>query len=264
MAQAANESRSRLLGPARCIAGLSAFLLLCACCSVTRDFEPGFSRVSWSDSSVDIYVVDTRVSRISIYGRSSRDAQLGSFERLQQYLHAAGDKLDFATNGGMFHVNYDPVGLLVQDGVEQSPLNLSQGDGNFFLKPNGVFLITPDGKAAIVPSERYPRLRVGVSAATQSGPLLIVRGKINALFRAGSPNRLIRSGVGLIDPYTVVFAISNQPMNFWDFARLFRDEVKCKDALFLDGVISQFYLPNAQPLKAGKEFGVLIGVTKIS
>jgi uncharacterized protein YigE (DUF2233 family) len=31
-------------------------------------------------------------------------------------------------------------------------------------------------------------------------------------------------------------------VNFHGFARLFRDELGCRDALFLDGTISQFYL----------------------
>jgi uncharacterized protein YigE (DUF2233 family) len=39
----------------------------------------------------------------------------------------------------------------------------------------------------------------------------------------------------------VVFAVSEAPVNFHGFARLFRDELGCRDALFLDGTISQFY-----------------------
>ena len=39
----------------------------------------------------------------------------------------------------------------------------------------------------------------------------------------------------------MVFAISETPVNFHTFARLFRDRIGCRNALYLDGTISQFY-----------------------
>jgi uncharacterized protein YigE (DUF2233 family) len=41
--------------------------------------------------------------------------------------------------------------------------------------------------------------------------------------------------VGIQDPHTVVFAISEGEVSFAAFARLFRDGLKCSNALFLDG-----------------------------
>ena len=239
------------------------FLPLLSCGSGRRHVDLGLSRVSWKASSADVYFVDTRTSRIAIYGRNSNGNRIRNFENLRDYADLQGNKLAFATNGGMFHAGYDPVGLLVQDGIERSPINLTKGEGNFFLKPNGVFLISGDGRAAIVPSENFSRFAQGVRAATQSGPLLVIDGRINSVFRAGSANRFVRSGVGVIDPHTVVFALSSKPVNFWDFARLFRDVLGCKNALYLDGAISKFYLPSKKEFAGGGEFGVLIGVTEI-
>jgi uncharacterized protein YigE (DUF2233 family) len=41
----------------------------------------------------------------------------------------------------------------------------------------------------------------------------------------------------------VVFAISDGPVSFGAFARLFRDALGCRNALFLDGSISSLYAP---------------------
>ncbi len=146
--------------------------------------------------------------------------------------------------------------------LKRSPLNLESGDGNFFLKPNGVFLLADDGTADITKSEDFQRSRNRVRAATQSGPLLLIDGKINSAFKEGSTNRFVRSGVGLIDSHTVVFVISNEPVNFWDFAQFFRDVLRCRKALYLDGAISKFYLPGYSA--GGNGFGVLIGVAETS
>jgi len=39
-----------------------------------------------------------------------------------------------------------------------------------------------------------------------------------------------------------VFAVSEVPVNFHGFARLFRDKLGCRDALYLDGSISQVFV----------------------
>jgi uncharacterized protein YigE (DUF2233 family) len=36
--------------------------------------------------------------------------------------------------------------------------------------------------------------------------------------------------------------VSETPVNFHTFGRLFRDELGCQDALYLDGSISQIYV----------------------
>ncbi len=42
----------------------------------------------------------------------------------------------------------------------------------------------------------------------------------------------------------VVFVVSKRPVRFHDFATLFRDELDCPNALFLDGTISSLYAPD--------------------
>ena len=139
------------------------------------------------------------------------------------------------TNAGIFEPDLRPTGLLIADGLEVRALNLDAGTGNFFLQPNGVFFIGDAGAAIVESSEFTPQ---GVRQATQSGPLLVRHGELHPRFKAGSTNRLIRSGVGVKDAHTVVLAISRDEVSFFDFATFFRDELGCSEALYLDGIIS--------------------------
>ena len=72
-----------------------------------------------------------------------------------------------------------------------------------------------------------------------------------------------RNGVCAPTPTTIDFVITEGTVNFHDFARFFRDRLKCKDALFLDGgSASALYAPelgrNDGPGHGG--FGPIIGV----
>ena len=63
-------------------------------------------------------------------------------------------KLVFAMNAGMFHPDMKPVGLLVIDGHEIAAINRTTGSGNFYLQPNGVFLIDSQG-ARVLATDEY-------------------------------------------------------------------------------------------------------------
>ena len=58
-----------------------------------------------------------------------------------------------------------------------------------------------------------------------------------------------------------VFIISNKPVNFYDFAIFFKSYFGCKDALFLDGSISQMYAPSISRFERDGKFGAIIGIT---
>lgn len=139
-----------------------------------------------------------------------------------------------ATNAGIFAPNYRAVGLHIEAGETFVPLEAADGAGNFYLKPNGVFWIDADG-AHVAPTSEYAPSGT-VALATQSGPLLLDEGERHPAFRDASPNRLLRSGVG-VDGRTVHLAISQGFVRFAELAALFT-ELGCKDALYLDGTIS--------------------------
>jgi uncharacterized protein YigE (DUF2233 family) len=111
-----------------------------------------------------------------------------SFAALRDSLARAGHKLVFAMNAGMFHPDFRPVGLLVIDGKTLAPINRASGTGNFFLQPNGVFLVDAAG-ARVVATDEYR----GFSPllATQSGPMLVHRGQIpRAVHSVRAPRRV--------------------------------------------------------------------------
>jgi uncharacterized protein YigE (DUF2233 family) len=145
-------------------------------------------------------------------------------------------------NAGMYHDGLGPVGLFVEDGRQETPLNRADGEGNFFLKPNGVFFVRKDGSAGVMETTAYaaahPEGDPDIAHATQSGPMLVIDGKVHPRFEPDGASRFIRNGVGVRGDGTVVLAISRQPVSLGSFARLFKDELACPNALFLDGAIS--------------------------
>jgi uncharacterized protein YigE (DUF2233 family) len=205
--------------------------------------------------------VDLREETLELFLDDEAGESLKSFNRLKTHVGAKRRSLVFAMNAGMYEPDFSPVGLHVERGREVAPLNQRQGWGNFYLKPNGVFLVGETG-ARIVESSRVPKLRGKATLATQSGPLLVIDGRIHPAFRAGSDSRLIRNGVGVVDRHHVVFALAEDPVNFHTFARFFRDALRCRNALFHDGTVSSLYLE--EPLRSDRkiDLGPLIGVTR--
>ncbi|MGB3500133.1 MAG: phosphodiester glycosidase family protein [Mesorhizobium sp.] len=147
----------------------------------------------------------------------------------------------FAMNGGMYHEDMSPVGLYVEDGVVQTPLNEEDGTGNFFMKPNGVFFIDPDGRVHVMETRAFAAQQPQVLFATQSGPMLVIDGQIHPRFEPDGASRNVRNGVGVDRAGHAVFVISRGPVSFGKLGRLMRDDLGCDDALYLDGTISALH-----------------------
>jgi uncharacterized protein YigE (DUF2233 family) len=204
--------------------------------------------------------VDGRTAHLELFLRDDAGQTFKRFDRLKSWLAGKNKRLLFAMNAGMFKPDFSTVGVLVQDGQQVAPLNLSDGAGNFFLKPNGVFFVSESGPR-IVDSTEYPALAQGVRLATQSGPLLVRNGNLHPGIEAASTSRLIRNGVG-VSGDSVVFVISEQPVSFYELASYFRDELHCPDALYLDGVVSSLYSLELQRNDSKVDLGPIIGVVQ--
>jgi uncharacterized protein YigE (DUF2233 family) len=202
--------------------------------------------------------VDVRTNQLKLFLRDETGRTFNRFDHLAAWLAGRNQQLSFAMNAGMYNPDFSPVGLLVEDGREISPLNVADGTGNFFLKPNGVFFVSASGPR-IVETTEYPSLAQGVRVATQSGPLLLRHGVVNPAFDAKSTSALIRNGVG-ISNNIIMFVISEQPINFYEFAVFFRDELQCQDALYLDGVVSSLYSITLHRNDFKADLGPIIGV----
>ena len=122
---------------------------------------------------------------------------------------------------------------------EVSKINLADGDGNFYMQPNGVFYIQ-DNQPKITESKSFEYAK-NISYATQSGPLLIENGVINKKIGKDSKSLKIRSAVGIDKANKVFFLMSSEMINFYDFSKYALDKLNCKELLFLDGTISKMY-----------------------
>jgi uncharacterized protein YigE (DUF2233 family) len=206
--------------------------------------------------------IDPAKQDLRLYWDDGHGTPLRTFTALENQVRAGGEKLLFAANAGMFAPDDKPVGLLVENGNEPFPLNLADGTGNFYAKPNGVFVINARHHAQVIESGSYPALVSPALWATQSGPLLVYGGDINPDFIETSKNRKIRSGVGVTSTGRIVFALSRSPVTFYDFASLFLTRFKCPNALFLDGDISDFYQPGMKEKEGQHNFGPMFGLVE--
>lgn len=161
-------------------------------------------------------------------------------------------------NGGMYMENSMPQGLYVENGkIIRRANRVKNAYGNFYMQPNGIFFITQKNNAYIKRTVDF-HYKKYVKYATQSGPMLLIDGKMHPKFRKGSHNLHIRNGVGILEDGRVLFAISNELINFYDFAMFFKNN-GCKNALYFDGFVSQIYLPPEHKRFNYSMFGVIIG-----
>jgi uncharacterized protein YigE (DUF2233 family) len=173
-----------------------------------------------NDGKILYYVVNTHQQEIKLYYKNKNGQPYGSIQMLKNDVDRQNKKLIFAMNGGMYQQDNSPLGLYIENKKLITPLNTKTGSGNFHLKPNGVFYISNNNTAHVCTTENFKNKNV--KYATQSGPMLIIDGKIHHAFKEGSHNINIRNGVGIINDSTVVFGISKEEISFYDFAKFFQ------------------------------------------
>lgn len=171
-----------------------------------------------------------------------------------------GAGLIFASNAGMFKPDYTPAGLHVEGGRMLAPLNRRQsGYGNFHMQPNGVFWIA-NRRAHVTTTATFAKSSVTPTLATQSGPMLVIDGKLHPRFEPDGSSRYVRNGVGVGGDGVIAFATSVAPVSFGKFGRLFRDGLKSRNALYLDGSVTELFVPGMAHIGGGRRLGPLIGV----
>lgn len=196
------------------------------------------------------------LSKLRLALQTPQNKFLHSFKAWQKQLGSC-QQLSFAMNAGMFHPNYSPVGLYIGQGRQKFPLNQNDGFGNFFLKPNGVLAWHKD-QAFIGTTEQWLESDFKAEYATQSGPMLVVNGKIHPKFLPDSDSKTIRNGVGIKEG-KLYFVMSHQAVNFYQFATFFRDGLQAEQALYLDGSISSLYAPNFKRHDRAIKLGTMVG-----
>jgi uncharacterized protein YigE (DUF2233 family) len=184
-----------------------------------------------------------------------RHASIGSVLDVLQ-----NKKMALITNGGIFKPDFQPEGLYVHNSVEEVGINTKKGEGNFYMRPGGVFSVR-DGRFFVETLAQFQGKEIKPEEATQSGPMLILGGEINPRFNPDSNSKRLRSGVGVSSSGSAIFVISKREVTFFEFAA-FLKENGAIDALYLDGVISKMYIPGIRPFDLGGDFSTMIVVAE--
>lgn len=221
----------------------------------------GSEEIKFEGRTFVVVEPDLRQVSIRLFWKRPDGSRYSTFENVRTQLANSHERLIFATNAGIYGRDFTPLGLHVESGQELVPLNLQEGKGNFYMQPNGVFFVDGTGPQ-IVRSPEYRGTHPGIRLAAQSGPMLVIDGTISPQFQPDSKSEWIRSGVGIGPDGRLVFAISREPVTFYEFASLFRSRLKCRRALYLDGTISRFWPASEKRAPSPGEFAGIIAVSR--
>lgn len=215
--------------------------------------------VSWEGDSYTVCRVFPAEEELRLFLNDAEGAVYGHFRRIDTALSQEGKRLGFAMNAGMYHDDRAPVGHYVEDGKEVMRVVSNAGPGNFGLLPNGVFCLNA-GQANVFETTEFVKSQRSCAHATQSGPMLVIDGELHPRFLVDGTSKYIRNGVGTrADGKEVVFAISNNTVNFHTFGRFFRDYLSLPQALYFDGNISRLHAPDIGRSDAGFRLGPIVG-----
>jgi uncharacterized protein YigE (DUF2233 family) len=224
--------------------------------------DEGCRRLDYLGAHYTVCTFDPAISGIRLYEYDRSGKPYGSFRALENDLRQDRTYVRFAMNGGMYDDAQGSVGLYVENFKQMKALNTNSGWGNFHLMPNGVFYIEP-GKAGVMEAKAFATSGIKPFYATQSGPMLVIDGKLHPSFLIDSTSLKTRNGVGVNGAGQVIFALSEDAVRFYDFATLFRDALGCPNALFLDGSISSVDIPDWQRRDGLFPLGPIIAVTEM-
>ena len=205
--------------------------------------------------------VDLSKSNLQLFHKNKNGENYKNAENLKAQLAVEAKDLIFAMNGGMYLEDGSPQGLYIENGKVIKELDtIQEAYGNFYMQPNGIFLIEKGNKGIVIQTKDFKHNK-NILFATQSGPMLVIDGELHPKFNKGSNSLHFRNGVGVLPNGNLLFAISKELINFYDFATYFKEQ-GCKNALYLDGFVSRMYLPSKNWEQTDGNFGVIIGEVK--
>lgn len=163
-------------------------------------------------------------SSIKMYWKDNKGIPYMTFERLLK----SNKNIVFITGVGKFSGAFSSIGLFIENGQLLHPIKTIQNTKiNLEIQPSGVFHINASG--AFIDPLQAKRAYKNAIWAIQSGPMLLIDGRINAAL----PNRtkVLRNGVGIKKDGKVYFACMEASMR--EFAEHFQKE-GCLNALILE------------------------------
>ncbi len=126
-----------------------------------------------SDQQILAFTVNLKNQDLKFFWKDDKGENLKTIENLKNYVNSKNQRLIFAVNGGMFKKDYSPQGPFIENNKTLAVLDNANGNGNFYLKSNGVFYITNDNIPFVSKTSDF--LDNGkIKYATQSGPMLVI------------------------------------------------------------------------------------------
>jgi uncharacterized protein YigE (DUF2233 family) len=168
-------------------------------------------------------------------------------------------------NAGIYEPGLAPAGLAIEAGRELAPLNTRPGTGNFYASPNGVFYVTASGAAIARTTAFAAALPPDVRLATQSGPILLEDGAMPAASvrpASGPSARRLKRNAVCADHGVATLVIVDSGVTLHELALYLRDQVGCRNALYLDGAISQALDARSGRIDEGVPLGTILGVVE--
>jgi len=201
-------------------------------------------------------IADPGQHRIEMANLGADKQPFGSLAKFAASVDPA--QVAFAINGGMYGDDLKAIGYYVQNGERLKELNRADGEGNFYLKPNGVFFGTGSKWQVMGSNTFFNTVGDRPEFGTQSGPLLLVDGKLHPEVQDDGPSKAIRNAVGVDAGGKAHFVISDAPVSFGQLARYYRDVLKVRQALYLDGAISSLWDPARSRMDKGRVGPIIV------
>ena len=228
----------------------------------TTAVESACRSVIFENTSLTHCLATPSRHRINMVLGAGSDAPYRSLPAFARTRNAAS--VAFAMNGGMFDKSGQPIGYYVETAERLVPLKTASGEGNFHMLPNGVFFGSDELWEVRTTEDFLANVSDRPQFGTQSGPMLLIDGKLHPDISHDGESRVIRNGVGVDERGRAHFVISNAPISFGKLARFYRDELSVRNALYLDGSVSSLWNPTTDRLDSGAPIGPIIVVEKKS
>ncbi len=168
------------------------------------------------NSRIVAFRVNPKFYRFAIQSRQK------SHERMLYASNGTNNGALIAINGGYFNTDFQPLGLRISDGILHSSLRKISWWGIFFITNH---------HAKIQSIKKFHTTK-NIQFAIETGPQLIINGKIPALY--GSLKQ--RSALCITSNGEVIIAITQHLLvTLKQFSHLLQNNFGCHDAINLDG-----------------------------
>lgn len=169
-------------------------------------------------SHIHAFRIDLKKNKLAVVTAESLDLKNASADQFAEHSKAL-----ISINGGFFDHEFRPLGLRISNKKQLNPIKPISWWGIFYVAQDRPYIT----------NVRHFNPRGGIDFAVQSGPRLLINGKIPPL-KVGSAER---SALGITrDGKVIILVSTNGAMSTNELAHLMKSPpLSCTDAINLDG-----------------------------